>query len=136
MAAWSKSLDIVFHYRGSRNIKSKCRLRVYEAEAQPHMVIATQLPDNPGASIVAMPEYLAWSVWVFLERPSQGLIWIEHITNQVTSAGFQHEETFSLVNFLLDQEQRQSSKPEWHRLSKAFVTEMTGDNFCEVNQPS
>ena len=61
-----------------------CRIEVYTADECPPLVVATELPKNPVASITNMAEYLAAEVMERYLTPTQllghqpPLLWIEH----------------------------------------------------------
>lgn len=73
--------DSVFSYPGYHGCPSLCRLRIYEPEntaASPWVVIASELPDNPGTSVTNACERIATEVWHKLERPDSGMVFVEH----------------------------------------------------------
>lgn len=60
------SLALPFRYWGFLNIPSRCRIRVFEPKEQPLVVLATELPDNPGTSITNFAVPFATQVGLLL----------------------------------------------------------------------
>src|SRR4051812_18101532 len=59
-----------FQYRGGNALPGTCRLRVWEAPERPAVVIASDVPDNPGPCVTNSVEVIAELVWQLLERPT------------------------------------------------------------------
>jgi hypothetical protein len=51
-----KREDRVYPYRGYGGSRANCHLRMYEM-ADYTVIIATELPDNPGTSVTNFAEY-------------------------------------------------------------------------------
>ncbi len=95
-------LDDVFRYRGFCGNAAECRLRVYQRQGKAVIVVASETYTNRGSSVVSMASRLARWVWQMLERPADGMIWIEHIPQLCSSEdreGFSDVDTFSRVFF-------------------------------------
>ena len=69
--------DYAHRYHGYWSNGGKCRIKIYQKDEHPPVVICSQLPDNHNTSITNMAEYLAAEVIEerFLPTP---LLWIEH----------------------------------------------------------
>lgn len=90
-------LDVTYPFRGLQDEPSRCRIRIYQRHAEPTIVIATELPDNPGTSITRHAEHLAIEIRALLQPSAHGLLWIEHCPQR--GAQPHEQETFALVRF-------------------------------------
>jgi hypothetical protein len=89
-------VDTKFTYKPySTHQKSHCRLRVYQHEGN-HVVVATELDDNPGVSITKAAEELVTVVANTYDLSIQRLIWVEH---HPANGELGLTETFELVRF-------------------------------------
>jgi hypothetical protein len=70
--------DFEHHYHGMMAVRSVCRIRVYQLESGMTVVIATELPDNPGTSVTNWAEFLASEMRRRFVAPGGALAWIEH----------------------------------------------------------
>jgi len=70
--------DFQHHYHGMMAFRSVCRIRVSQLESGMTVVIATELPDNPGTSITNWAEFLASEMRRRFVPPGGALAWIEH----------------------------------------------------------
>ena len=59
---YRKTRDERYCYRGNFADGGVCRLRIFEAEGQPPIVVLTELPDNTNTSVTNLVEYLAAEV--------------------------------------------------------------------------
>lgn len=67
-------IDEVFQYKVKANsFPAHCRVRI-----NGNTVVATELPDNTGMSIINAAEEVAIQVCQFYEIPIAQLLWIEH----------------------------------------------------------
>lgn len=123
--------DKRFEYRGFHGCKSACRLRVYETPGKVPVALVTELTDNPGTSITNMAEYLATLIWKMLERPADGLVWIEHYEDRARVGGRTTlKNEFDRVTF----EPRSDAsgiltgfgEPHWQRISREEVETLLG----------
>lgn len=115
--------DQEFHYLGLGTFPSVCRLRAFEVEEAPTLVIATELPHNTGTSITKAARDIAAKAYQWLERPAQGITFIEHYEQE----GPQHyaQERFALVTFQ-HTEGGGFSSPDWRSITKEEVERMVG----------
>lgn len=116
-------LDTVFRYRGFCGNAAECRLRVYEKPGQATVVVASELDSNQGTSIANMVVNLAGWVWQMLEKPPNGMVWIEHFPRSGGEAANRNvfsPGTFSEVNFteLVLGCSEVFANPVWTALSK------------------
>ncbi|HVA88572.1 MAG TPA: hypothetical protein VNL71_01900 [Chloroflexota bacterium] len=78
-----KTHDYRYQYHGFWRPGGICRVRVFEEEDHPPVVLCSELPDNPNTSITNMAEYLAAEIIRahFPQRfdaTDEPIIWIEH----------------------------------------------------------
>jgi len=117
------TLDLIYPFRGLCGAPSRCRLRIYEPREKPLVVLATELPDNPGTSITNYVEELAAEVWALLEKPACGMVWIEHYPER-GSVHRRLPEGFDRVTFR--QTERGFAGPRWRPLARAEVEALIG----------
>lgn len=116
--------DIPYYYRaGPFAALACCRIRIWERYGEPPVVMATELPDNPGMSITNAAEYLATDVWELLGAPEREIVWIEHYPER-GPAQRRIPEEFDRVTFT--QTERGFAGPQWRRLSRAEVEALLG----------
>lgn len=77
-----KTADYRYDYRGFWQSEGFCRIRVFEAPGRSPVIIATELPNNPGTSITNLVEYLAPEI-IAKHVPhrfeaAEPVVWIEH----------------------------------------------------------
>jgi hypothetical protein len=116
--------DDVFLYRGFHACPSYCWLRIYTAPGQ-SVVLATEMPDNPGTSITNAAERLAMEVTRTFGLALDTLTWIEHYPER--EGRNRHPPlpaSFDLVTFTPTAQGLRS--PQWRRLSQAQVEAMLG----------
>jgi len=89
--------DYIHSYKDVGGRPAHCRVRIYLPEDMHDVpvVICSELPNNPGASITDSAEVVAAGVIRSNELPTP-LVWIEHRLEESTYGG---EETFELVTF-------------------------------------
>ena len=83
--------DYIHPYRGVIGVRSRCRIRLYlpQEDRDAAVVICSELPDNPGTSVVDAAEQIAAEIIQHFRLPSPP-VWIEHRPQ---------EEAFDLVIF-------------------------------------
>ena len=91
---------------------ARCRVRV-----NGNVVIATELPDNPGMSVTNAAGPLAMQVCQFYEIEPKNLVWIEHYLEEPDE-----KERFDRVSFSFDSGRLVS--PRWRRISKEEVAQL------------
>ena len=112
-------VDRLFPFHGLGGCESQCRLRVYEDETKPTVVIATELSDNPGTSITNAAADLATEVWKDLEFPARRMVWIENYPQDGDAEKHSERERYAIVTF---RETRQGFvNPQWKYLTKEDV---------------
>lgn len=118
-----------FPYRGYHGCASLCRLRIFAPEPheeRPYVVIATELEENKGTSITNMAEHLAWAVWEYLEKPVQGMQWIEHYRDRALIGGRpMYKESFDIVTFETGPDGR-FRHPTWRPAKKEEILRLAG----------
>jgi len=122
-------IDCLQQFKGYWGCRSKCRLRVYRGDGGDAVVIATELPANPGTSVTNAAESLALDTWLRLGRPSP-FTWIEHYPQRGKRRNL--AETFDRVDFVLTQ--RGFERPTWTRMTRDQVEQLVGQPV-EVQSP-
>lgn len=120
--------DREFPYLGYHGCPSKCHIRIFEPEdkQKPYVVIATELEDNPGTSITNAAERIATAVWHLLERPVNGMLWVEHYRDRAFIGGRpQAKEEFDIVEFQSDRWMGLKN-PRWRPSCKEEVESLIG----------
>jgi hypothetical protein len=62
MATPTKTVDERRDFRGLWSNGGVCRVRIYEADGRPPVVVLTELDENTNSSITNMAEYVAYEV--------------------------------------------------------------------------
>jgi hypothetical protein len=75
------------------------------------VVVATEIPDNPGTSITNAVPKLAADVCKTFDLPHEAMVWIEHYPRD--NRGYKHD-TFDLVK--MEYRGTKWSTPTWKRL--------------------
>ena len=100
-----KQLETEHQFRGFYTDGGICRIEIYAAEERPPLVVATELPENPVASITHMAEYLAAEV---MERyltcgqllgHQPPLLWIEHYERTAADRRIGLTESWEQITF-------------------------------------
>lgn len=107
-----------FRYLGYHGAMSLCHIKV-ERRGRSALVVATELPDNPGTSITNAAEALATGVCRFYNLSPHGLEWIEHYLANGPAG-----ETWSLVSFGFDWQRGEFNAVSWAYLDPAAVERM------------
>lgn len=100
-----KLLETEHQYRGYDADGGICRIELYLAEERPPLVVATELPGNPVASITNLAEYLAAEVMERYLTPTQllghqpPLLWIEHYERTAADRRIGLAESWERVTF-------------------------------------
>jgi hypothetical protein len=89
--------DHIHPYRGIVEARSRCRIRLYlpREDRDAAVVICSELPDNPGTTVVNAAEQIAAEIIGYFRLPSPP-VWIEHRPPETTEG---QGETFDLVTF-------------------------------------
>ncbi len=90
--------DYIHLYRGVIGVRSRCRIRLYlpQEDRDAAVIICSELPDNPGTSVVDAAEQIAAEIIQHFRLPSPP-VWIEHRLRKDCANG--QEEAFDLVIF-------------------------------------
>ena len=113
--------------------RGRWRVRVYGTDepGDHHVVVFTELPDNPGQSVTNAIEQIAGEVILANALPSRGTVVIEHVPEECREGS----ETFDLVSFshrdpepvLRAGEWRiELGEPEWKRVDRKTVEALVG----------
>jgi len=96
------------------------------------MVVCSELPNNPGGSIINSAETIAAGV-IRANEPPTPLVWIEHWPEETT----EEQETFELVVFCsyevverapyLRETRAWIGEPTWKRLDRTTVEVLVGE---------
>ena len=119
----------VYHYRGPLGQRSRCYLHVFEGDPGTlPVVIATELPDNPGTSITNSAALVASQVWrELLPQAQEGLRYFEHYLPRHPDARGRAtvDEDMDEVNFTIIGRYRLVN-PVWHRSGRVAVEALIG----------
>jgi hypothetical protein len=123
--------DFIHRYCVLPNIiEAHCRIRVYQLASDIIVVIATEMPDNPGASITNAAEILATEMRRWFVIPGGGLFWIEHYQDRAMIADRpQQKESFDRVLFRWDGEQYDD--PDWKPFSREHLETLIGEPLTD-----
>jgi hypothetical protein len=69
--------DYFLDYLGNSGTESRCRIRVYERAGGPTVIVATELPTNPGASVTNTAERVHYLAWERAGKPPR-VVFVEH----------------------------------------------------------
>jgi hypothetical protein len=67
-----------FEFRGFHGCRSCCRLEIVPLRDGRTLVVATELPDNPGTSVTNAAEILAADACRRFRIDPRRLVWVEH----------------------------------------------------------
>jgi hypothetical protein len=115
--------DQAFHYLGLGTFPSVCLLRAFDVEDSPTVIIATELPHNPGTSVTNAAQDIAAQAYQWLERPVRGITLIEHYEQDGDARYAQ--ERFAVVTFQHTEGGRVSG-PDWRSVTKEEVERLIG----------
>ena len=104
---------MIYEYKGFHGSTSKCGVDLYKFTLDGpgrHVLIVTELADNPGTSVTNMAEQLATHICQDLDIPPQGLVVIEHCPEGL------FPESYDIVTFDFDWSLATFTTPVWRRL--------------------
>lgn len=113
-------IDSTFDFKGDWGVESKCGLKILKGKSKT-IVIAAELPDNPGTQITSVPAELLGQICKAKSIATDRVIYIEHTPNMNSKLSF-YDETFFRVEF--DVEGDVFSAPKWEKLTKEKVNEL------------
>jgi hypothetical protein len=123
--------ETIFHYSGYFGCASKCHLRwirCIKGGQGKVVVIASELPDNPGTSVTNSAERLAAEVCRCFGIDPVELIFVEHYPATLNRRHSLHDrlhgERFDLVSFQI--EGGTFRKPQWIPVKKELVEALIG----------
>jgi hypothetical protein len=74
--------DEIHAYAGYQNAPSHCHIRIFQQDGRTPVIIASELPDNPGTSITNLAEQLCAELirayFAVRFEHDEPVIWIEH----------------------------------------------------------
>jgi len=102
---------------------------MYRPDAGTVVVVATELPDNPGVSITNWAEYLATEIRRVYLTQGEALIWIEHYQERPRRFDKRAtiKETFDRV--LMRWNGYSYEEPEWKKFDRAGVERLIREPF-------
>jgi hypothetical protein len=122
--------NYIHTFTGLWNRPAKCRIRVYRLESGMTVVIATELPDNPGTTITNAAELLATEIRQRLVTAGEAMVWIEHYQERgVVNGAPTIQETFDRVLFRWDG--NRYDDPQWLPFSRKAVEQLIGEPLGE-----
>lgn len=104
--------------------ESRCRLRIYNREAAPVIIIVTDDRNSTGTSVTSSAANLAREITKLFKVQPQNFTWLEHYA--ATPEG----ETFARVAFNYNASAADGltfHHPKWTHLTRAEAIELTGD---------
>jgi len=113
--------------------RSACRLRVWREPGMPRLfMVATELDDNPGASVTNAAEVLAAAAWGrFQPEVVLPPILIEHYGQESYEGGRRVDgrpaDAFALVEFARLAGDWEVAGPRWSYMPAAFVERLLGE---------
>lgn len=113
-------IDSTFDFKGDWGVDSKCGLKIIRGESQT-IVIAAEIPDNPGTQITSVPAELLGQICKANNLAADSIIYIEHTPDMNSKLSF-YDETFFRVEFEIDGDV--FSAPKWEALEKENVNEL------------
>lgn len=93
--------DYCLDFAGYFNCESRCRIRVYRPVGLPVVIVATELPENPGTSITNRAELVHCIAWYRAGQPVP-VLFIEHYPGWPNPHCRSEEEQFDHVRFPRD----------------------------------
>ena len=112
-------------------IEAKCRYRVYRSDSGTVVIVATELPDNPGVSVTNWAEYLATEFrWLHMTQ-GEALIWIEHYPGRPSKydPSMMIDEKFDRV--LMRWNGTSYEEPEWKPFDRAEIERLIREPLGE-----
>jgi hypothetical protein len=108
-------------------VVAKCRVRIYRPPSGAVVVIATELPDNPGVSITNWAEHLATHFRRLYAQQGEAFIWIEHYSGRCSryDPDVVIKEEFDRV--LMRWTGREYVEPDWKPFDRRKVEEFIGE---------
>jgi hypothetical protein len=107
-----------YNYKGFRGCDSSCDIQVHRRSNGKHILVATELPDNPGTSVTNCAEHLATAMRKEYRLKPEDVIWIEHYPE----AKDRRKESFNLVRFAVVGDTFRT--PVWTRITEQAVDEL------------
>lgn len=96
--------DYILDYQSNCGAPSRCRIRVYEPQPGPTVIVATELPDNHGGSVTNTAERIHFLAWERAGMPV-AVVFIEHYSDRARGHGAPRTcstEEFDQVVFPMD----------------------------------
>jgi hypothetical protein len=125
--------DFIHHFKKhpDSDLEAKCRIRVYRPPSGAVVVIATELPDNPGVSITNWAEYLATHFRRLYAQQGEAFIWIEHYPGRRSRYDPSEviKEEFDRV--LMRWNGREYVEPDWKPFDRRRVEEFIGEPLTD-----
>jgi hypothetical protein len=107
--------DFIFDYDEPHNFRAVCGIQVFKIDnSQKVMILATELKNNPGASITNAAENIATEIIRLVDIQYDNMIWIEHYKRE------NEEDTFDYVKFECNSN-NVLSNPEWIGCNETIV---------------
>ena len=127
---------MIYEFKGYRGCASRCDIRINKVGRHQVVVLATELPDNPGTSITNMAEDLAREICVKNSIPFDQLVWIEHYPEwRMPLTDMVCEATYYRVSFDIDMKIKSFSKPRREWILKETVEALTVGGRLIEDQP-
>lgn len=111
-----KIIDQIYHYQPQWSAtQAHCQLQIWQA-SETHLVMFTELPDNPGISVTNYSENLATLIRRAYGLDVDNTIWLEHypppkLRNRISA------KEYDLITYRWDLRTLTASDPNWQRLN-------------------
>lgn len=113
-------IDSTFDFEGDWGVVSKCGLKIIKGTTE-NIIIAAELPDNPGTQITSFSAELVEQICVAYDVPVNSVIYLEHTPNMNSKLSF-YDESFFRVRF--EQIGGKLSSPKWEKLTREQVDQV------------
>ena len=88
--------DFIHVFEGLWDTPGSCRVRLYEEQGRPSVIICTAVPNNSETRVDTIAEWLAAEIWRRVGEP-ESFVWIEHFLSELSEDG---SEQFHRVTFV------------------------------------
>ncbi len=113
-------IDSTFDFEGDWGVVSKCGLKIIKGATET-IIIAAELPDNPGTQITSFSAELVEQICKANNLAFESVIYIEHTPNMNSKLSF-YDETFFRVDFTINGGAFEN--PKWEKIGREQLDEL------------
>jgi hypothetical protein len=125
-------IDQIYRYRSlAAQRQGYCRLRIY-AQRTGHVVLLTEVANNPGQSITAASDVIATGLAARYHLDPITTIWIEHWPSDIMDK--LSMDAYASVKYTW--KDGVATRPRWRQLALERVEAMTGISSQEMFEPA